>query len=162
MQINTHYNQTPFKSSFLADLTKVIPNTRACKNLTTLDVNCFRAYAYAMRYRMKNSAEEIKNLFKLEGNDFINETFNYIGNKLGIDKELMPEVLVLDEDDPDAPMAYRVTESIFLRNKDLSMYTKPQIFGFIRHEIQHYKQIIDIIRHETLGEQLIDIRQKIT
>ena len=158
MQITTSYNQPQFKSSTFANLTKVIPNTKVCKNLTPLDINCFRAYTYAMKYGMKNNAEDIKNLFKLDGDNFVTATFSFIANKLGIDNEIMPEILTAEKDNPKAPMEYNITANFIVRNKDLSMWTKPQIFGFARHEIQHVVQIMNILCHETLGEKLVDMR----
>ena len=65
MKISSNYQYYPqFKSNnHLANLTKKIPNTNICKNMTYLDKNCLISYLHASKYRLRNCGEEIKNIY---------------------------------------------------------------------------------------------------
>lgn len=159
--INPQYKQnTQFKgATAINDLTKVIPNTKVFKNLTQLDKNCFTSYLYSMQFRLKTNAEEIKNLFKLDGDEFFESTYLLLANKLGLPKEILPPVYFQAEDNI-APLSYLPNQNVILRNPDFKNISKAELFGHIRHELQHFVQNLYILRHETLGETAVEIYTK--
>lgn len=152
MKISSNYQYYPqFKSNnHLANLTKKIPNTNICKNMTYLDKNCLISYLHASKYRLRNCGEEIKNIFKLDGEDFLSSAYEFLCNKLEIPEVLRPQIENYVNQEP-YPLAYLPSFNTIFKNPDLSMYTKSQQFGFLRHELQHLKQNLHVLRHETLG-----------
>ena len=158
MQICSNYQYSPHfrNNTNLANLTKKIPNTSVCRKMTYLDKNALVAYMHASKYRLYNCAEELKSLFKLEGDDFINSSYIFLCKQLNIPEAVRPQIEILPTQQEN-PMGYLPAFNVIVRNEHLSNYTKPQIFGFIRHEIQHLLQNLDIFRHEKLGSTATEI-----
>lgn len=137
-------------------LTQVIPDTKASKGLTQLDKNCFQGYVASMRFKLGTTAEEIKSLCSLKEEDFIYGAYDFLTKKMGIPDEIRP-VLTLQEQNPIGPMRYAHNYNMIMINPDLSNLTQAEKFGMLRHELQHFRQNMDIFRHETLGEKVVDI-----
>ncbi len=158
MQVYSNYQYHPqFRNNAtLANLTNKIPNTSVCRNMTYLDRNALVAYLHASKYRLHNCAEELKSLFKLDGDDFVNSSYVFLCEQLNIPEAVRPQIEILPTQQEN-PMGYLPAFNTIVRNADLSNYTKPQIFGFIRHELQHLLQNLDIFRHEKLGPTAAEI-----
>ena len=141
---------------FLNPLTQVIPDTKVSKGLTQLDKNCFQSYVYSMKFKLGTTAQEIQNLCKLQGEDFVNGAYELLTKKMGIPDEIKPP-LIPQEQSPVAPMRYLFNYNAITRNPDLSNLSQAEVFNGLRHELQHFKQNMDIFRHEKLGEKVVDI-----
>ncbi|MCM1010242.1 MAG: hypothetical protein NC390_05135 [Fusobacterium sp.] len=141
---------------FLNRLTQVLPDTKVSKGLTQLDKNCFQGYVYSMKFKLGTTHEEIKALTKLQGEDFVNGAYELLAKKMGIPDEIKPS-LIPQAQSTTAPMAYMFNYNAITRNQDLSSMSQAEIFSGLRHELQHFKQNMDVFRHETLGEKVVDI-----
>lgn len=157
----TQCNLPSFKGGgeFLNRLTKVIPDTRVAKGLTQLDKNCFQGYVYSMKFKLGTTVEEIKALTKLKGEEFVTGAYDLLTKKMGIPEEIKPPLIPKQQSET-APMAYMFNYNVIALNPDLSTLSQGMIFNGLRHELQHFKQNMDIFRHETLGEKVVDIHVK--
>lgn len=154
---NNKSNNIQFQSSqLIKELTRVIPDTKVCKNLTVIDKRAFHSYIYTMQFKIKTTAEEIKNLFSFDGDEFFNKAYHFLAQKLNIPEELIPPIIHLGQDNPERPCAYSPAQNVIIRNKDLSQFTKPQIYNIIRHELQHFLQNMSVLRHEIIGDIAVD------
>ncbi len=142
--------------AYLNRLTQVIPDTKVSKWLTQLDKNCFQGYVYSMKFKLGTTAQEIQNLCKLQGEDFVTGAYELLTNKMGIPAELKP-VLVPQPQLDATPMRYLFNYNVISRNPDLSNLSQAEVFNGLRHELQHFRQNMDIFRHEKLGEKVVDI-----
>lgn len=157
MKISTNYNNFTLKNnSILKPLMEVIPNTKVCKNLRVIDRNTFSAYVFAKDYRLGITIEDLKEVFKLDGDEFINASFNFLAKKLCIPEELLPQIITKEEETPNKPFVYIPSQNIILKSKDLGTDSRHKIFGYLRHELQHLIQNLFILRHETLGIEAIE------
>ena len=99
-------NNIQFQSSQLVkELTRVIPDTKVCKNLTVVDRKAFYSYIYTMQFKMKTTAEEIKKLFSFDGDEFFNKAYLFLAQKLNISEELIPPIIYLVQDNTEIPCA---------------------------------------------------------
>ncbi len=150
------YPRSAGGGELLNRLTQVIPDTKVSKGLTQLDKNCFQSYVYSMKFKLGTTAEEIKALTKLQGEDFVIGAYDLLTKKMGIPDEIKPP-LIPKQQSATAPMAYMFNYNAIALNPDLSTLSQGMIFNGLRHELQHFRQNMDIFRHETLGEKVVDI-----
>ena len=109
-----------------------------------------------MKFKLGTTAQEIQNLCKLQGEDFVTAAYELLINKMGIPAELKPELVPQPQLDA-TPMRYLFNYNVISRNSDLSNLSQVEIFNGLRHELQHFRQNMDIFRHEKLGERVVDI-----
>lgn len=148
--------QQAFNGKLPKELMEIVPNTRVSKNLTRFDQCCFKSYVNSIPYRIGVLPKEIKEIEHYEGENFVNACQNLILKKMGIPKEVRPALYPVNEIAGDAQMQYIVNNNIIVCDKTkISKATKPEIFGLIRHECQHYIQNTSILRHEEFGDKAI-------
>ncbi len=138
-------------------LLEVIPDSKVGKNLTRLDINMFKAYMSAKPYMMGVSPKEIAELEKFEGIDYVLQVYDFLTNKLGFNEKIRP-MLIFGEMSPSLHANYfPVTNIITINKKTVGETSKPKLFSYLRHELQHFIQNQNILRHEEFGEKAIDL-----
>ncbi len=131
-----------------------------CDRMTTVDKNLFQAYLFARTTKTRITPQEIKEVFSKNGNDFITSAYDLITEKFNLSKDIRPSVF-MQECQGDNIMQYMGTNHcIFISPSKIKNCSKEQIYNYIRHEIQHCLQNIDILRHETLGEKAVELYAK--
>lgn len=162
MQVNNSIVSSPqFKGNIhLNKLTEVIPNTKACKNLTPLDKNCFHSYVYSLKYKSGITQEEINKIFNLDGMDFLKACYDFIVRKLNIPENLRPPAVIGELSSKDLSMAYEPGKEMITISPNIFNSTKTQIFGCLRHEFQHYMQNLSVYRHEKIGKEAVEFWSK--
>lgn len=146
-----------FKGKIPKIFTEPIKNTKVSKGLTKLDTTCFKQYLDSRQYRMGILPEEIKELEKLEGDDFLMSAYRLILKKMGIPEELAAPINVVDKMATEGDMSYMPITNMLLCDKTkLLNNTKMETFALLRHECQHYMQNMAVLRHETIGEKAIE------
>mgnify|MGYP004665512631 CR=1 FL=1 len=144
---------TQFKGTYEQELLTPIKNTKIGKGLTQLDILAFKSYVMGKKFAMGVTAKEVKELSKLEGNEFIVNAYKTIADKVGISQETRPKIIF---GKTVGKMGYvPMFNIITVDPKNLQKNTKPEIFGLLRHEIQHFKQNAMVLCHEELGEKAI-------
>lgn len=148
-----------FGGSAVQELTAIIPNTKVAKNLTQLDRNAFSYYIYARKFPNGITAEDIKSISKFEGSEFMIQAYELLTKKLGLSTDIRPPFSGVPQIKGDALGAYMPTTNMIVvdmqKMQNLKI-SKGNIFGFIRHELQHFLQNAAVLRHETIGEQAIE------
>ena len=148
-----------FGGSAVQELTAIIPNTKVAKNLTQLDRNAFSYYIYARKFPYGITAEDIKSISKFEGSEFMIQAYELFTKKLGLSTDIRPPFSGVPQIKGDALGAYMPTTNMIVvdmqKMQNLKI-SKGNIFGFIRHELQHFLQNAAVLRHETIGEQAIE------
>lgn len=148
-----------FGGSAVQELTAIIPNTKVAKNLTQLDRNAFSYYIYARKFPNGITTEDIKSISKFEGSEFMIQAYELLTKKLGLSPDIRPPFSGVPQIKGDALGAYMPTTNMIvvdmqkIQNLKIS---KGNIFGFIRHELQHFLQNAAVLRHETIGERAIE------
>lgn len=145
---------TQFKSNaYVKQLTKPITNTKVAKNLTMLDVNSFQAYMIARRFSINTNEKEVKDLFKFQGEEFLAKAFDFLIEKLNINKKFIP---LLGKSSPEDPVqfSYLSKNNIILTPYEIENYPNIQIFQLLRHELQHYQQNMLMLRDDEIGKNL--------
>ncbi len=156
------YDNKVSKPSFqvnLKDVFTVIPNTKVCKNLTHLDRNIVQQYIVSRRYSSGVTPDEFAELKKLSGKDFIISSYELLTKKFGYPQEIRPALFNM-EISSDTPMAYSPLSNMIVVNKnipDAIMENKMSLFSSMRHELMHYNQNMQILRHEEIGENALDL-----
>ena len=141
-------------------LTEVVPNTKVSKNLTNFDRIFFSSYVSSKPYMMGLSHGEIEELNKFEGKDFVYNAYDALSKKLGFGKNIRPD-LQLQAVPGDANAMYsNLVNIIYVDPEKMKKLSKTEIFGFLRHELQHYIQNVRVLRHEELGPKSIDLAVK--
>lgn len=148
-----------FGGSVVQELTAIIPNTKVARNLTQLDRNAFSYYIYARKFPNGITAEDIKSISKFEGSEFMIQAYELLTKKLGLSTDIRPPFSGVPQIKGDALGAYIPTTNMIVvdmqKMQNLKI-SKGNIFGFIRHELQHFLQNTAVLRHETIGEQAIE------
>ena len=135
-------------------------NPRFAKEITQFDKECFRAYIKSAEYRMDLNNNELKNLFKYTGDKFIQKAFAFIFKKLNIPKNPQPGLEIIEIEDNNNIMKYSFTQNLISYAPDniaKKQFTKAEIFAILRHEIQHFCQNVQILRHEDIGKKAVDL-----
>ncbi len=129
------------------------------KKPTTTDLLMFRQYIFSKGLELKTTAEEIKQLFKLEGDEFFNASFEFLFKKLGVPEVLKPDIGVTSLPET-AGMAYDFTQNRIFKNINAPKVNKETTYSFIRHELQHFLQNLTILRHKEIGKKAVNIYAK--
>lgn len=148
-------NTPSFTANYYKEMMKIVPNTKVCKNLRNIDRAAFHSYVNSRGYKMGVTLDEVEALEKFDGMDFVNKSYEFLINKLGMNKSICPSL---------APtkftayeMAYSYLENIIYYNVDkIKNLNKSQLFSSLRHEMQHMNQNYMILRHETYGPLAVD------
>lgn len=97
----------------------------------------------------------VKQLEKLTKGEFLEESKNIIAKSMNIPLEICPPIIIQQLPNKKMAWAYIFPNNIFIIDKASLKYNKAVIFGGIRHEMQHLRQNIFILRTENLGENAI-------
>lgn len=119
------------------------------------DIGMFQQYMFSKQFHLKMDADEIKKLFSLDGDNFFTGVYNFFVKKLGIPEKLKPAVgeFPLGEN---VKMSYLWNYNMIGINPNAPVASKEEIFGFIRHELEHWAQNMDTLRHSEYGPKMID------
>lgn len=163
----SHYNNTnnvAFKGGIPEKMLRVIPGTKACKNLTPIDIMSFQEYLkFRSQKRIGICAKDIAELSKYEpqSKEYTVAAYELLTKKMGFPQEIRPSLCFSSQIPAGAPMMYVPANNIIYVDSDkLGMFHDNQIFACLRHELQHYIQNINILRHETLAPKGMDFLTK--
>lgn len=120
--------------------------------VTEADKVVAQQYFYALKNKTHITQGEIKELFAKEGNDFLVGAYKYLLKHSGIPESLHPPIIFNNTGNFDA--CYDVTTNIIHINPKLKCM-KAQLFGGLNHELKHWKQNLDVLRTENLGDKAI-------
>lgn len=137
---------------------KLLPNLAesAPKKVTQTDLLMFRQYVFSKGLELNTTAEEIKQLFELDGDEFFNASFEFLFKKLGVPEVLKPEIGEVSLPET-AGMAYDPAQNKILKNVNAPKVNKATTYSFIRHELQHFLQNLAVLRHKDIGEKAANI-----
>lgn len=124
------------------------------KKVSERDIFLFRQYLFSKKFELKMDQDELKKIFELDGDEFFNASFDLIYKKLGLPQTLKPKVVNMPMNEVYA-MAYDCSQNFLIKNINMPKLSKIQIYSFIRHELQHMLQNIEVYRHRELGEKII-------
>lgn len=157
------FKSTPsFKANPFDLLNEVVTTTKVFKKPTVAQLEAFSAYVKAKPFMMGITADEIAKLNKFEGKEFITNSFEFLCKKLGIDNDIAPRFMFApDNVNSPAVAQYVPSMNLIMANENYTnKLQKYQIFLALRHELQHYFQSMNILRHETYGPKSIEIQSK--
>lgn len=162
-----------FINTFEVAMIKVIPRTNAISNISqtaketlpkitksvlkkasAIDVLLFRQYLFSKNFELQTAQEEIQSLFKLEGEEFFNASFEFLFKKLGVPECLKPGIVEAPLNEK-IGMAYDYSQNYLIKNPNAPEATKLETYFYIRHELQHMIQNFEMYRHKGLGEKII-------
>lgn len=154
-------NYSPnFKGNLAAKLTEVIPDTKVCKNLTKLDKRAFNVYAISKKYALGVTPQDINELSKFDGGEFVVQSYEFLCKKMGIPQSIRPPV-VPTKIEGEMLMAYSPAVNLIAYDPNkISNFGKHKVFSMIRHEFQHFLQNTQILRHEIIGKKSVDLYTK--
>ncbi|MBR1776630.1 hypothetical protein IJ750_06120 [bacterium] len=154
--INTSSHIKPIIQHLLVD-----KQIQKAKNVTQdmiqkhFNLENVRQYFMLKTLDMKFTQEELKNLFKFDGDDFLVQCYYFWTNKLGLPDDVLPG-LMYGEDNEKVVMAYDFVRNVITKNtKYKKNMPKERIFTILRHELQHCLQNMDIYRTEDVGEDAV-------
>lgn len=124
------------------------------KKIRSNDILFFRQYIFSKGLQIQTTEAEIQKLFQLEGDDFFIASFEFLFNKLGIPQSLKPQIVELPQSN-EVGMAYEFCNNWIIKNPNAPKATKIETYSFIRHELQHMLQNLDIMRHKQIGETAV-------
>ncbi len=136
-----------------------VANAKVFKDCTVDDVNNLRAYIQLKPYSLGITPQEIAELSKFDGIDFIANSYNYLITKMKYPPEIVPQAMLVPNLNKGYSMGYSPAQNIMCIHSDLGVYegvSKQQLFALLRHEFQHYIQNVNIIRHKTLGHEALE------
>jgi len=109
-------------------------------------------------YKIGLNKSTIHNLEKLPVNDFLLESRILILKSMGIPKELWPSLTILSHENKKSLMMFDFAKNEIFCNTNSTVLNKNrrEIFSCIRHELEHFKQNLSIIRTEKLGERAVN------
>lgn len=147
-----------FRGSYVDSLYEKVQGKEVFKNATNLQFNSLRTYIMSKRYALGIKPEDVAELSKYDGDEFLVKSHEYILKKLQIPEEIAPPFIAGDLNNKQALMMYMPSMNIIMVNsKECEKFDKTVVFKMLRHEIQHYIQNVNILRHETFGDKAIDV-----
>lgn len=170
MQISlSNYSVTPysvpnFTARVVDEVNKPIEGKKVFKNATKWQIGAFTTYILTKDkdYHLGMTPVDVQNLMKYDGDDFILNSYLYLTDKLGFHEKIRPALMPAEfPPGADTFMQYIPANNIIQFNQDyVTKVDKIDIFTALRHELQHYKQNMEILRHEEYGEKAIDAYTK--
>ena len=159
-KLNTQNQKIQFKANpYVKQMTMPITDTKVCKNLTQIDKNTFVSYVFAKQFSFSTTEKEIQELFKLQGENFLEKAYKFLANKLNIDEKILPTIQKNIPEDPN-PFSYISKNNTILIAPNIEEYPNIQIFACLRHELQHFQQNVLMLRDDEIGEKLPTIYAK--
>lgn len=152
-----------FKANPFDILNNVVTKTKVFKNPTVAQLQAFSSYVKAKPFMMGITADEVAKLNKFNGKDFIINSFEFLCKKLGINKDIVPMLNFAPEHANISHCVAQYSPSInmiMVNEKFTNKLQKYQVFLALRHELQHYLQSMNILRHETYGPKSIELQSK--
>lgn len=149
-------NSSPAFNGNISKLLEVIPDTKVSKNLTELDKNLFLSYVTSKKYSMGVTPEDISSVTKYDRNEFISKSYDLLTQKLGIPEYVRPPVFPSKLPNQLMLGYSPLYNAILVDPEKIKNTSKLNIFGLLRHELQHFIQNSRIFRHEEIGEKAID------
>ena len=140
---------------------RVIQNTKTCKNLTKIERYMFQSYMDAKPFMIGITPDEIKQLDRLDDKDFVFKSFDFLAAKLGLGTDIRPrlqfhEILGMAEG-----MYDWLNNTVIFDSNKIKKCDRIDVFGMIRHELQHYIQRMNILRHEQIAPKAVRAEIKI-
>lgn len=127
------------------------------KEISEFDRDVFFAYISTIPYRIKTTPEEIEKLKSYNQKKYIKNTFNYVCDKLNYSENIRPNLEFIKHDNVDAYMSYApMFNKIEINLHKLKGVSKADIYALLRHELEHFKQHTLMLRHETIGIEVIN------
>lgn len=166
MQVNTISLTKPvtarpvqnFTGTYVDKLYEKVEGKEVFKNATNAQFNALRTYVLTKDYALGVTPQEAAELSKYDGDDFLLHSHDYLLKKLNIPEEIAPPFMVQDLQNKQAMMMYIPSMNIIMINPEgCEKFDKAAVFKMLRHEFQHYIQNVNILRHETFGEEAINI-----
>lgn len=149
-------NSSPAFNGNISKLLEVIPDTKVSKNLTELDKTLFLSYVTSKKYSMGVTPEDISSVTKYDRNEFISKSYDLLTQKLGIPEYVRPPVFPSKLPNQLMLGYSPLYNAILVDPEKIKNTSKLNIFGLLRHELQHFIQNSRIFRHEEIGEKAID------
>lgn len=152
---NSSYSQAcSFNGKNLDALSKVIPDTKAYKGLTGWQKNFFKQYLIALSTAVVFSKAELDELDKCKYKEYPEKYIKMFCDKKNIPEELRPGSMFLKLEDCSGGF-YEAFNNNLILNSGIYL-TKQELFSLLRHEMRHYEQSLEVLRHETYGPQDVD------
>lgn len=152
---NSSYSQAcSFNGKNLDALSKVIPDTKVYKGLTGWQKNFFKQYLIALSTTVVFSKAELDELDKCKYKEYPEKYIKMFCDKKNIPEELRPTTKFLDLEDCSGG-SYDAFNNNLILNSEFC-FSKQELFPLLRHEMRHYEQSLEVLRHETYGPQYID------
>lgn len=155
---NNVSNCQPVFKGRVNEILRHVPDTKVSRGLTELD-KCVAKF-YVTKYkplRMGITAEDITELSKFDGIEFIQNSYIFLLKKLGINSDIAPQLVPVQNIQSDIDMAYQpLTNIVYVDMSKCANFEKGTIFAALRHELQHFLQNSMIIRHEEIGPRVIE------
>lgn len=138
---------------------KVLSEPVQKKAVPIMDKLFFEQYMFAKKLSLKTSNEEIKNLFKLEGDNFLIEAYKFLLEKMGVPETLRPQIVSVPQNEK-VGMAYNFISNQLMLNPNRPNANKVEMYGLLRHEFQHLLQNLEVFRNLEIKEEVITAYSK--
>lgn len=136
-------------------------STTTKKKVSQTDIFNFRQYLLGKEVDIKITPEEIKTLFACKTDEeFGVSAFEFLTKKMQISDRLKPQYMCA-EVNPNAKMIYDLTQNTIFVNSNAQFVDRTEFLSVLRHEFQHYKQNICMLRHPEIGKKAVDLYAKL-
>lgn len=157
--ITSTFSTPNFKGNVASKVFELVGGEGVFKNATRFDVENFKSYIASMPFKMGITSEDVAALSRYDGKEFVENAYQFCAKRIGLPNELCPPLLFGEiVGQPVAGYKPGFNTIIVDLNKinNLSC-SKNQLFGLIRHELQHTMQYYSILRHEQLGQRAVEV-----
>lgn len=155
----TPANYSNYNSSFKnkASLKAVLSSTATKGKVSPLAQVVTKQYLdYLKLPQIQFSFAELEKLFSINDNiEFIKSSYKSLIKKMNIPSELAPK-LVFEEVDLPYAFGYESSKNNIVVNTMYELSDKKDFLALLRHELQHFLQSINLLRHENLGKKYFD------
>lgn len=103
----------------------------------------------------------IASLEKLPINDFLSESQKLIAKSMGLSQDFLPPITITSSIDKKMGMCFDVANNSLFVNSQILTKSRKMLFSLMRHEMEHFKQNLLIIRTDGLGEKAVETYSKI-
>ena len=114
----------------------------------------FHAYLKFKQLEFPITKQEMEDLLKYDGDEFMTKGVEFVAAKYKIPKSLIPSIGSVPMH-KETFMAYDFIKHIIYTNPNYQMTSKEELFGNIVHELRHTMQNFDILRTEGIGEKAV-------
>jgi len=127
------------------------------REVSKQEVFNFRQYMLMKKTSLKITKEEFRTLLSYDGEEYKLKAYELLTKKMNIPHELMPQFIYSNA--IDVPMFYDFRMNYIAVNPSLNV-DKGSFLAYLRHELQHFSQNMQMFRHETKGAELAKIFSK--